>query len=141
MESITPTLRLVFCVRDALQNGETVRHGLRHFVERHPTPLAWGVTGWLRDRDQGQINVFSEQLKSSECHLLRLLERGLRGEAILGHLQEFERELVERCESQIDEFIESLPLKSLMPLLFLIFPAYLILLLGPLVERLLSSLQ
>lgn len=141
MESMNPTLRLLFVVREHLENGGSVRNGLRDFAQNDPSSLAWTLTSWLSARDRGQIFEFDAKQPPSERHLLRLLERGLHGEPIATALQDFEQEIIERCEIQIEEFVATLPLKSLLPLLLLIFPAYLILLVGPFLERLVSSLH
>ncbi|PWU16633.1 MAG: hypothetical protein C5B49_10380 [Bdellovibrio sp.] len=142
MEGLAPSLRLILTVGESLQRGESIRQGIKNFIEQDASPFSESVTRWIIERDR-QANGFAElrKLTRSELYLLKLLERGLRGEPILPALRELETEIVEKCELQIDEFIETLPLKSLVPLLLFIFPAYLLLLLGPLVESLTKGLQ
>jgi hypothetical protein len=58
---------------------------------------------------------------------------------ILAHLIELENEVVRSCESELEEQIQKLPIKLMLPVLFLMFPAYLILLLGPILLSILSQ--
>lgn len=141
MEGLTPSLRLVLVLRETLERGDSVRNGLREYIQTDPSAFARELALWLVERDAGRQRLFEKSLTTSEKFLVRVVDRGLRGEAIIHVLKELEIEIIDRCESQMDEFIEILPLKSLMPLLLFIFPAYLILLLGPLVARMAESLQ
>lgn len=140
MEGLAPPLRLLLAVREGIERGASIRTCLMEFVERDRSLLSRFLSRWLVERELGRRLSPDERLSPSERHLLYILERGLEGEPVLPAVIELEAETIERCEFQIEEFIEALPLKSLIPLLLFIFPAYLILLLGPLVEALARGL-
>ena len=73
--------------------------------------------------------------------LLLLLEQGLQGQSILDKLIDLEREIEVACEIEVKEDLEILPLKLLFPLLVLQFPAFLLLLVGPLTQKFLNALR
>lgn len=141
MEGLTPSLRFVLVLRENLERGDSVRNAVRDFVHNYPSRFAEKVSIWMVERENGKNLVSELEMQPSERFLIRVIDRGLNGEAIIATLRELEIEIIERCESQSEEFLELLPVKTLMPLLLFIFPAYLILLLGPLVERLVQSLN
>lgn len=72
--------------------------------------------------------------------LLQILERGLRGEAVYSVLLQLETELVEACQEEISNKVARLPFILLIPLLLFQFPAFLMLLFGPLLQNFFHSL-
>ena len=44
-------------------------------------------------------------------------------------------------QSEIDQYVSDLPLRAMLPLLFFQFPAYLLLLLGPILLQFIKGLQ
>ena len=60
-----------------------------------------------------------------------LMESGLRGDPILETWCEFEHEVMTSYELQMDQHLQLLPIRVLLPLLLLIFPSICIVLLGP----------
>lgn len=141
MESLNPSLRLIIQVREFLDRGDSIRACLREFARTDASPFANELGTWLFHRENGRPYVVSEKRTMAEKFLFRLIDRGLNGEPIAGPLKELQDEVVEQCELQIEEFIALLPLKSLIPLLIFIFPAFMMLLLGPLAESLLTQLR
>lgn len=143
MEGLAPPLKLLLEVRFAIDNGETVRSGILRYVRKNQDPFCQVVQRWIFAHDQGQT-VSESVLKSINLYrrsLLDILSNGLRGHPVRKQLDEFEIELQQACESQIDEFINLLPIKILMPLVLLQFPAFLLLLLGPLFMELMKGLN
>jgi hypothetical protein len=70
---------------------------------------------------------------------LETLQQGLRGESIYQQICSLEEEVLEATKLEIEEFVSLLPMKSLIPLLFFQFPAFLALLLGPFLISFLSQ--
>lgn len=141
MESLTPSLRFVLVLRESLERGDSVRNAVRDFVHNYPSAFARQVSVWMVERENGKNAASEVAMLPSERFLIRIVDRGLKGEPIMTPLRELESEIIDRCENQMEEFVELLPVKTLMPLLLFIFPAYLLLLLGPMVERLVQSLN
>jgi hypothetical protein len=73
-------------------------------------------------------------------NLILLLEKGLLGEPILQNLTTFAEEVQEQSFAEIELFLAQLPFRMLLPLLFFLFPAFLLLLLGPLLLRVVAGL-
>lgn len=141
MENLSPTLLLILEVRGALENGFSVRTGILQFIKISQSPFATLLSQWLITIDQGQdLAKLYAPLHPCRRALLTLLDRGMKGSAILSHLIDLEKEVLNSCEAEIEEHLQKLPLKLLLPILFFMFPAYLLLLLGPVLESILGSL-
>lgn len=135
MEDIAPLLQFVIQIRLKMEQGESLRTAIKCFVQEHQTDFHPQLLQLLA---QGEVKTqISSPLRST---LYALLARGLAGESILPALSSLEREIKENCEDQIQKFVGALPIRLLIPLLLFQFPAFLILLLGPLVSNLVDSL-
>lgn len=139
MEDLSPTLHLILSVREALERGESVRTGIAEFVDSDRSELKLFLLN--RSLEVSESAPRLRPLKETEKSALSILRRGIEGESILPVLKDFEFDLVERSDAEIEEFTQKLTLRCLIPLLIFVFPGYLLLLLGPTLERLLISLE
>ena len=141
MEGLAPPLELLISVKSAIECGESVRVGILKYVSNNKSEFAQTVGRWLFALDQnGKHQELIKSIKSSYRQaVLRVLEQGLRGQSIMPILTELEKEINEACNREIEQFIALLPLKLLIPLLLFQFPAYLLLLLGPLLKNFLGA--
>lgn len=153
MENISPTLLLLLSVRGALESGFSVRTGILNFlklseeIKKSPTHKIYSdsfmdfVSLWLLLIDQGQdFSFLYKDIHPCKRTLLHLLEKGLKGMPVLNLLNELEMEITKSCEDEINEHIQKIPILLLLPVLFLMFPAYLILLLGPVIESIMDKI-
>ena len=141
MENISPTLLFLFEVRQSLESGYSVRTGIIQFLRRRNTSLHPTITVWFAKLEHQQdVQMILKDLHPCRRSLFLILEKGLSGIPIQYALQELEKEVVSSCENEMAELIQSLPIKLLLPLLFFMFPAYLILLFGPFIELMLHNL-
>lgn len=88
----------------------------------------------------------SSETLSAEVGLYRerlfwLLESGYAGAPVLRELRALKSETIEQLELDLKNHVERLPLKMLLPLLLLMFPAFLILLFGPITTQFLSVME
>jgi len=142
MEGLAPILRCVLEVRFALENGESVRAGLVRALSGATDRFSLDLQRWLFAWDQGQMENQEDHAETPyQRNLVSLLGHGLRGNSIRPQLLDLEGEVEQACNEQIDDFIRMLPMKMTIPVLLLQFPAFLILLLGPMVSELLKGLQ
>lgn len=141
MEGLNPTLKLVMALREGLEKGESLRQALQIFIQQEPGELSSRVKKWWIVQESGKTAPVDPGLTLAQKATLNLLKRSFQGESVGAGLLLLQNEVTEKCEMQIEEHVQSLPFKCLLPLLFLIFPAYLLVLLGPLVEELLYSIQ
>jgi hypothetical protein len=148
VDGLAPTLKCLIEIQSAIQNGETVRSGLTRYLEwtqsrRDQDPFSSDVRTFLFAWDQGQDwkQVIGQSQTAHRRALLELVAVGLGGQPIQAHLEELRSEIVEACDSDIRRQLELLPVLMLAPLLLLQFPAFLLLLFGPLLNRLIEELS
>lgn len=142
MEGLAPPLALLLSVKRSIEKGESVKVGILAYLKRHSGEFPEVVTQWLALLQQGQDPRVCLQALSSiyRRSLLQILERGLQGEAIHGILIRLEQEFIEACHEEITKKLSLLPFLILVPLLLFQFPAFLLLLFGPLLKNFFHSL-
>lgn len=142
MEGIAPPLKLVLMLRSGIEKGESVRVSAQRYLRQENDALSRIVAMRVSTNDQGceQRPLLGQQMSPFRQAALMLLDRGLRGESIYQQLIQLEEEIIEASKSELETFLNVLPLKMLIPLLLLQFPAFLLLLFGPLLGQLLGAL-
>lgn len=141
MVYIAPPLQLVLHVKRAIERGHSVRQGVLSYLQAERNELSQDVSKWISLCDQGleTAPLLRSQKSLYRRTLLELLERGLRGEAIYSHLGQLEAEIMEACQDEIARKVAKLPFTLLVPLLLMQFPAFLMLLFGPILENFFHS--
>jgi len=142
MDHIAPPLQLVANIKRSVEVGSSIRSGILAFIQAENSNFAKDVSKWISLNDQGLDTMFILQKQRSQYRrsLLELLERGLRGESIYVYLCQLEQEIIEACQDEISRKLSKLPFLLLGPLLLMQFPAFLLLLFGPLLENFFHSL-
>lgn len=142
MEGVAPPLELLLAVKRTLEKGQPTKAGVHLYLKRHDGEFAATVTQWLALLHQGkETQILITRLSSQHRQvLLQLLERGLRGEAIYNVLLTLEEEILEACHEELTNKLARLPFILLVPLLLFQFPAFLLLLFGPLLQNFFHSL-
>ena len=115
MESLNPCLSCLLHIRLGLQSGESLRQSLHRFIAQHQNSLSGLLHQWLIFYDQGQEFDLTSVKSVYRRQLLRLFRQGLNGRPV--------------------------SLRAMLPLLFFQFPAYLLLLLGPILLQFIKGLQ
>ncbi|AGH96717.1 hypothetical protein [Pseudobdellovibrio exovorus] len=139
MENISPSLLLLWDVKRSLAKGHSVAQGVRQFLLRDDvgskdSDFIVCVEQWWVSQNNPSFLFNKTSLSLHRQYLLELLEAGLRGQSISAALNNLESELILSCEGEMQERLMRLPLLSLLPLLFLIFPSLMIVLISPLLE-------
>jgi len=139
MESIIPpVLNCVQHIRWQIGSGAGMRDAIRSYLDAHADSFAdqlrdhWFLHTQATHRGR-QIRPFATEYQKI---LWELICRGAQGEPIEAALFGLEQEITHAAQFELDEHVSALPLKVLVPLLLLQFPAYLVLLLGPLLRDL-----
>jgi hypothetical protein len=143
MEGLAPPLKLVLEVVRAIENGDSVRSGVLEYLKiASSDDYSRLVAIWLsyKEQDKDTQPLMSEVSSSCRKILLEVLGQGLAGQSILSKLKELEQEIIQRCADELDEYVQLLPFKMLIPLLLFQFPAFLILLIGPLMAEFIKTL-
>lgn len=137
MEDLTPPLlNAIREVRWRLLTGRSMKESVLLYLDTAGDEFAARLREWWALTTQGRApgdSAFPTHLQKA---FLNLLERGLSGQPTLEHLSALESEVEDAAESELELFLAALPFKVLLPLLIFQFPAYLILLLGPLLRDL-----
>jgi len=145
MEGLAPPLQCLIEIQAALQNGETVRVGIgRYFaVASGQRDFAADLRRFLFAWDQGKDwrSIVVEISSPHRRALVDLIATALAGQPIIAHLEELKSEVVAAVDLEIKNHVELLPIKMLIPLLLFQFPAFLVLLFGPLLNRLIEELN
>lgn len=143
MEGLNPPLELLITVKRSLERGHSVKNGLSEFIKESSSPWVLEVSQWMSLLQQGLSadTVLRQQISNHRRILLKTLERGLKGESIYQTLNNLEEEIVLACEVSLAQSLGRLPFLLLMPLLLLQMPAFLLLLLGPLLSEFLTALS
>jgi hypothetical protein len=145
MEGVSPPLRCLLEMQMALRNGEAARQGLARYLDSSSAAdeFAGDVRRFLFAWDQGQDwRRQVSRIKSPHRRaLLDLIATALNGQPILAHLDELRIDLIQASNDEIAKHMELMPVKMMVPLLFFQFPAFLILLFGPLLSRLLEEMS
>lgn len=135
MENVTPPLILLWEVKRSLEKGKSVGIGIKNYLQREKTnEFQDEVEMWWGAQNNVRIIYDKTRVNYKRQFLLEVLEAGLKGHAVLQTLQSLENELILSCEDEIQNFVAKLPLLALIPLMFMIFPAMMLILVVPLLK-------
>ena len=142
MEYLAPPLNAVLHIQAKIKSGFSVRTALHLYIQDFPEcPFARQMGRWVFCLETGK--VFRDPTLSSKSYrraLLHILGRGLKGEPILDFLKASEEELSEVGHQELKSYVKKQAFLTLIPLFLLQVPAFLLLLLGPLILELKESL-
>lgn len=147
MEGLAPPLKLTLEVIRQIENGESIRSGIINYLHNNQDEFAYVVTKWIYYYDQNinETNVHLAKLLQKQSKyrvaLLKILILGLKGYPIYDQIRDYEKELLEICENEMEKYISLLPFKTLIPLLLFQFPAFFMLIVIPLLKQLLKYLN
>ena len=142
MVCLAPPLKAVLEIRLQIENGVSVSQAVRVYSQRNiEDSFAKELSFWLFAKETGKScnkEIFNNSYRK---HLLELLNRGINGEPILEALCDFEQDLIFASNEDLEQHLQKLPFITLIPLMLFEFPAFFLLLAGPLIFDLLSALQ
>jgi len=142
MVGLAPPLKAVLEIRLQIENGVSVPQAVRIYTQRNLyDSFAKELGLWLFAKETGKN--YNEKTFDAfyRRRLIDLLSYGLKGEPILEALIDLEEDLVFITNEDLEQHLQKLPLISLIPLMLFEFPAFFLLLVGPLLLNLLSALQ
>ena len=142
MEGLAPPLKCLIEVRHQIEQGSSVNSALRKYVSTVQDDFSSVVEDWMIARSEGREKEVLKEISGLfyRRSLLVIFEKGLGGIPILEALIEFEKELFRKCDEEIERTLSDLPFYVMLPVMGLQFPAYLLLLFGPLVKSLTGGL-
>ncbi|MGE0762818.1 MAG: hypothetical protein AB7N80_06025 [Bdellovibrionales bacterium] len=141
MEFLAPSYQVLLQIRQNMQAGTAVSEAIRGALSGSSS-FHWALRRWWLAKQRGAKTNFAYEFKAPlQKILIETLERGLAGEPILTNLNEIEEEMRLAMNDTIERHLQRLPVILLLPLAGLIFPSFMLLILGPLLSELLRSLQ
>lgn len=144
MESVAPPLKLLLSVKRAIEKGISIKEGINNYISLNQNQeFAKIVTLWFLniERAVGNQDLLKQIHSPYRRSLLQILERGLNKESIYSTLLNLEQEIIEACDSEIQEKLTKLPYLLMIPVLLFQFPALLMLIFGPLVQNFIESMH
>lgn len=142
MEDLAPPLRCLIEVRSQIEKGSSVNIALRNYLAKTQDEFSVVIEDWLILRSEGRQEVALARLEDHFYRktLLIIFEKGLSGVPVLEALVEYEKELFLKCDEEIEQKLSDLPFYIMLPVMGLQFPAYLLLLFGPLIQLFMGGL-
>ena len=139
MESVSPTLKLLLLCKQYISSQRSLHLAITDFIKNEEGDFVDHVEVWLYCYEQGHdFFVKDIELNIYRRELLQIIEKGLQGVPILSILQGLQLEIVEKSMEEIEDFTAKLPFKMMVPLLFFQFPAFMLLLIGPILKTFLE---
>lgn len=133
MVHIVPSISFIKQFRSQIESGLSVSASLKETFSLEEGEFSQKVHIWWMGFQSGKLCAWN--FKSHfELAFIEILEQGLQGAPIHKFLIQIESEMLEEFDIQWKSYLESLPTKLSLPLLFLFFPSYVILIFGPLIS-------
>ena len=138
MEDIVPMARFIFRLQTLLRTGQSLTRSIPQALGQRNDEFTLEMSRWWVHFQSGadQRHLGSTDYRAL---LIQILEQGLGGVSIMGSLDVLYVEVFREQEQQMKRFLEKLPFRLLFPLLLCFFPAFLILLFGPIVQQILQE--
>ncbi len=140
MEHLAPPYQFTLDLLYELESGGTARSAVKKYTTHFQNEFCLMLRHWLRLQEFGELVIAEPTFKSSyQKAIWDLLMLSQQGVSLIVPVRELELELRFVCEEQLEQHLATLPYKLMIPLLFLQFPALMVILLGPLLAQLLTE--
>jgi hypothetical protein len=140
MEHLAPPYQFTLDLLYELESGGTARSAVKKYTTHFQNEFCLMLRHWLRLQEFGELVIAEPTFKSSyQKAIWDLLMLSQQGASLVIPVRELELELRFVCEEQLEQHLATLPYKLMIPLLFMQFPALMVILLGPLLAQLLTE--
>jgi hypothetical protein len=136
---IPPVLSAVRTVAWLIGSGRSMNEALRLYLQSHEDPFASKIRDLHMALKTGH-DIKSDFSSPWQNAFWDLAVRGCNGQPVLEALRGLEDEVEQAAQAELNDHISTLPFKVMLPLLLFLFPAYLLVLIGPLMRDLSQSL-
>ncbi len=120
--------------------GKTLKTGLREYIEHSDDSFKDEIQELLKNFMIGEKAHNHRSKSIYRTAVKELIWSGLNGNSIGKELSALKEETELACKVELDSFIESIPFRSMIPLLLFQFPSFLLILMGPLITKISESL-
>jgi hypothetical protein len=144
MGSLAPILEFIFILKKCLEKGQPTTRAIEIYLQSSESSdfqleLMRVHTRLLQSKPLQELLIKSRSRLRRQLWLL--IERSQQGEPILPFLQALESETLLAFEDAMTRQIQKLPFLMMIPLLLFQFPAFGLLILGPILDILFHSLK
>lgn len=144
MESVEPLIEFILHLRKGLEKGQSLQKMIEIFLQTATkSHFKWELMRVYASLSQGQS--LQPLLETTQSRLRRqlwiLIQRSREGEPILPFIVALESEALLAFEDCTTNHLQKLPFLMMIPLLFFMFPAFGLLILGPILDIFFHSLQ
>jgi hypothetical protein len=138
MDGLAPPLELCVGLRLEIESGKSIFRAVKNVIRNQSNEMCADLGRLLARHERGELGSLGHDVEARLYRkaLLQIIMVGLRGEPVLAQLRELEVELMKACQADVDRFAATLPMKTMVPLLLIQFPAFLLVMLGPVVSEL-----
>lgn len=142
MDFLAPSYQMLLQIRHNVESGVAINEAIRRAAFSRENDFNHRLIHWWTAKQRGATPMIQDLFRAPlQRHLVETLDRGLCGEPILTRLNELEEEMRLSMIDTIERHLQKLPVIMLLPLTGLVFPSFMLLLLGPLLGELMRSLQ
>jgi hypothetical protein len=142
MDFLAPSYHILLQLRHHLRCGRSVSESLNLSRNFEPSDFQKRLQRWIAAKERGATPRTADHFGTPLQQIfIETLNRGLAGEPILQRLDEIEEEMRLTMIDTLGKHLQRLPILLLLPLTALIFPGFMLLILGPLLNELTRSLQ
>lgn len=141
MAHIVPSISFLKDLKTEIARGLSVGSALQATISKQKTDYSVQVYLWFCHFQKTAENESSSFKTHYQRCFLDIVASGLHGGPVFEHLGLLEARMEEEFERQWKAHLETLPSKLSIPLLLFFFPAYVILLFGPLIMIFLSEVN
>ncbi len=142
MDSLAPPLRALLNIKLKIQSGTSTRESIKEYVkETLDCSFAQDLGLWLFQIESESSDPPKPFTHPFRKMLVEVLAQGLEGDQILKSLEILEAEMIRASHRDLDNQLQKLPFIVMIPLLLLQLPAFLLIIFGPLLSKLLGELQ
>lgn len=142
MDGLSPSQTLIQEVVLQLESGRGLASSLRSALPKLPQSLAVEVSSLLIAFESGcKLEPANQKAHPLKIVLFETLWNGLHGAPILCRLEDLSIEAESLAQKDLHQFIARTPIYSLLIVLLIFFPAFLILTLGPILNEMLEALN
>lgn len=132
---------LLIQIHQQMSSGQAVGPAISTSLLGRDDDFSQNLYRWWMKRQQGDRDSVAKFFpRGLSRAFVETLDCGLKGEPILARLNELEAEMRLSMENTLATHLQLLPIKTLMPIMCLIFPALALLLVGPMLIHLLEEL-
>ena len=124
-------------IQHYLTSGVSLRAAIEEISDN---PISLQVKTVVFHYDRGSLALDSQSKVPVIQAFYNILFIGLSGNSILEGMSRVEVSIYEQIEQEFQKKLQTLPVRMMLPLLFLMFPAYLILMLGPILSNMMESI-